>query len=321
MTETEKDQFADLLAEALRAGPGTLPWREALSKISANSSSADEYQLLLSTREHLEKGRSFREIRAGAGFTRKLMDGLEQDQKRGDSRGIPTPTIIAILAVAAIVGALAWIGYHMLPRGDAGHSTTDLAATYFTTELASAKFTGVMPAGWRAIGTLPLDATDGLRPFADDQTAGGGIVLATPIAADEPFAFEVELKLAHPGDGLVAQIFVSTSGDFSEDRATSSHELLWSLRGKSQEVVLDGRVLPTSSSNLKDGTVRVRIVMNHDQAIVECNGQRLWSGSHGLAAAPRWPGVRFIRSTPDGKPGVEVRNIRVLKGSAENKAD
>jgi hypothetical protein len=313
MTETEQDQFAELLAEALRAGPGSLPWREAVSKLESNPSGADEYQLLLSARENLEKGKSFREIRAGAGFTRKLMEGLEQDQKRQDSKGIPTPTIVAIVAVAAIIGALAWIGYHMLPRGDRGHSTADLASTYFTTELATAKFTGGMPSGWRVIGSLPLDGNDGLRPRADDQTAGGGVVLAAPIPLDEPFAFEVDSKLAHPADGLVTQIFVSTSGDFSADRGTSGHELLWSLRGKSQQVVLDGRVLPISAGPLKDGMVHVRILMNRDQALVECNGQRLWSGPHELAPAPRWPGVRFIRGPGTGQKGVEIRSIRVLK--------
>jgi hypothetical protein len=313
VTETDKDQLAELLAEALRAGPGSGPWREAVSRIKADSSSSDEYQLLLSTRENLEKGKNFREIRAGAGFTRKLMDGLERDQNRSDSKGIPTPTIVAIVAVAAILGALAWIGYHLLPRGENGHTTADLSATYFTTESASAKFAGSAPAGWRVIGSLPLDFTAGLRPGTDDQTAGGGIVLAAPIGNDEPFALEVEMKLAHPADSLVTQIFVSTSGDFSDDRATSSHELLWSLRGRSQQVVLDGRVLPVSAAPLKDGAVHVRLLMNRDQAIIECNGQRLWAGAHELSATPRWPGVRFICSNPAGKRGVDVLSIKILK--------
>lgn len=313
MTDTDTDPFAQLLAEALRAGPGSAPWREAVTQLGANPASADEYQSLLSAREHLDSGKSFRDIRAGAGFTRKLMEGLDQDQNRGNSKGVPTPTIIALIAGIGIVAALSWIGYHMIPNPGAGHSPGDLAGLYFPSELAGAKFNGAIPSGWRVIGNLPLDATDGLRPTAGGKTSGGGIVLATPVSPDESFAYEVELRITHPSDNLVAQMFVSTSGDFSEDRATSSHELLWSLRGKSQQVVLDGSVLPITAAPINSGTARVRIVMNRDQAIVESNGHRLWSGPHELAATPRSPGVRFIRSGADSKAGIEIRSVKVMK--------
>lgn len=315
MTDTDTDPFAQLLAEALRAGPASAPWREALTQIGANPGPADEYQLLLSAREHLENGKSFREIRAGAGFTHKLMGELDRDPNGRTSKGIPTPAIIALIASISVIAALAWIGSHLIPHHviEPNSSTGELAGLYFPNELAAARFTGAIPAGWRTIGNLPLDAKDGLRAASGDKTAGGGVVLITPAPSDDAFAFEVELHVTHPSDNLVTQIFVSTAGDFSADRATSSHELLWSLRGKSQQVVLDGRVLPTTASTVTGGTVRVRLVMNRDQAIVESNGQRLWSGPHQLAAAPRSPGVRFIRSAPDPKAGIEIRGVRVMK--------
>ncbi len=242
------------------------------------------------------------------------MEGLDQDREPGKAQGIPTAAIIAVLASIGIIAALGWTGYHLMPREGGSHSSGgDVAALYFPTELADAKFSGAVPAGWRVIGSLPLDSTGGLRPIAGGQTAGGGIVLSTPISPDEPFAFEVELKASHLSDNLVAQIFVSTSGDFSEDRATSSHELLWSLRGKSQQVVLDGSVLPTTAAALNPGTIRVRIIMNREQAVVESNGKRLWAGPHGLAASPRAPGVRFIRSAPDPKAAVQIQSAKVLE--------
>jgi hypothetical protein len=312
VTDTETDPFSQLLAEALRAGPGSAAWQEAVAQIGANSSSSDEHHLLLEARELLASGKTFREIRAGVGFTRKLMEGLDRE-KEEKKKGIPTPTIIAMIALAAILGAVAWIGLHLFSSDSRNSSGSDLAAMYFPTELANATFAGSVPAGWRTIGKLPLDFANGLKPAAGSSTTGAAVTLASSISADEPFAFEVDLRLTNPKASAVAQIFISTSGDFSDDRATSSHELLWSLRGKSQQVVLDGRVLPESESAVDGNTVRVRIVMNRDQAIVESNGHRLWSGSHKLDPNPRWPGVRFIRSSGNGDAGITVQSVKVLK--------
>ena len=57
----------------------------------------------------------------------------------------------------------------------------------------------------------------------------------------------------------------------------------------------------------------VRILMNHDSAIVECDGQRLWAGPHGLPAAPRYVGVRFLRTGPKGPRPGRGAGIRVMK--------
>jgi hypothetical protein len=314
MLDVETDPFAQLLAEALRAGPGSAAWREALAQLGTQAQGAEEHQALLAARESLESGRPYREIRAGAGFTRKVMEGLDRQDKPGASRGIPTAPIIAVLAVIAIICALGWLGVHLVPRADIGHGGLwELGNTYFATEIASATFDGSIPAQWRQIGGLPLDLHDGLQPGTAGQAPGGGVVLATPLPSDDPFAFEAALRVEHSSDALVTQVFVSSTGDFSDDRATSSHELLWSCRGKTQQVVLDGRVLTVSSSPLHDGPVQVRIVMNYHRAIVEVDGQRLWAGAYDLGTLPRWVGVRFIRSAPARGGGIELRSVKVFK--------
>jgi hypothetical protein len=315
VTDTDTDPFSQLLAEALRAGPGSEPWKEAVARIGVNPAASNEHQLLLEARELLASGKSFREIRAGAGFTRKLMDGLDQEKDGGKKKSIPTPVIITTIALIAIVIALAWLGYHLYPRGtpDKGSSGGDLATMYFPTELATATFAGPMPAAWRTMGALPLDPTDGLKPSTGSDTGGAAIILKNPVSPDDSFAFEAELHLTHPQDGVVTQVFISTTGDFSDDRATSSHELLWSLRGTNEQVVLDGKVVPVSESAVHGDSVRVRIVMNHDQAIVEADGHALWSGPHELSATPRYLGVRFIRSTGTGDAGISVRSLKVLE--------
>jgi hypothetical protein len=315
MLEIKTNPFDELLAEALRAGPGSAAWREAVAQLGTVTEAADEYQALLSARENLESGKPYRSVRAGAGFTRKVMDGLDHQDTGRASRGIPTAPIIAVLAVIGIICALGWLGIHLVPRPESGHGgLSELANTYFSTQIAEATFDGSIPASWRQIGGLPLEFHDGLRPGAAGESPGGGVVLATPLPADEPFAFEAQLRIAHSSDALVAQVFVSSTGDFSQDRATSSHELLWTCRGKAQEVVLDGRVLPITSPPLHDGsTVQVRILMNLTRAIVEVDGQRLWAGPYDLGADPRWLGVRFIRSGSARSGGIELRSAKVFK--------
>lgn len=314
MVDVETDPLMTLLTEALRAGPQSAAWRDAVQQIrAAGGAQADEYQLLLNARENLESGKHYREVHAGPGFTRKINEGLEK-QERDTASGFPTAAIVAVLGAAAIVAALIWFGLRLSSHGQVERGKVDdLATTYFPTELLSAKIDDALPAGWRQIGQLPLKFAKGMQPDESQSPVGGGIVAAVPLTPDEPFAVEAVLKLSHPSDALAAQVFISTSGDFSDDRATSSHELLWSLRGKTQQVVLDGRVLPISTAPIKEDTLHVRLVMSGELAIVECNGQRLWAGPHALGTAQRWAGVRFIRSAPGGSSGITLRSVRTLK--------
>ena len=79
-TETQFESDADLklLTDALRAGPASPQWHEAVTQLRAggvngSDASADEYRLLVAARENLESGREYRSVRAGPGFTRKVM--------------------------------------------------------------------------------------------------------------------------------------------------------------------------------------------------------------------------------------------------------
>src|ERR1700750_2686952 len=88
-----------LITEALRAGPGSPAWREALAAIE-HSPDADEFKVLYAARERLASGRQYREVRAGAGFTRKVFDAIEQEQATGDANktaALPSANLIAIL--------------------------------------------------------------------------------------------------------------------------------------------------------------------------------------------------------------------------------
>src|SRR3954468_22936627 len=103
----ESDPFFELLTDALRAGPGSPQWHQAVQKLRHDNTlgtalgtaaaDADEYRLLCDAREHLESGREYRSVRPGAGFTRRLFTELQDESVPGGAA--PTATVIASLSV------------------------------------------------------------------------------------------------------------------------------------------------------------------------------------------------------------------------------
>src|SRR5437773_747365 len=62
----ESDPLFTLLTDALRAGPGSPEWHQAVARLREDGANgSDEYKLLQTAREHLESGRDFRAVRAG----------------------------------------------------------------------------------------------------------------------------------------------------------------------------------------------------------------------------------------------------------------
>src|SRR5438046_8430289 len=102
-TQFDSDQFLKLLTEALRAGPGSPQWHEAVNQLKTSSlADADEFRMLINAREHLESGRDYRSIRAGAGFTRKVMSAVDEEAA-AQAPSPPSAGIIAIVATAGII--------------------------------------------------------------------------------------------------------------------------------------------------------------------------------------------------------------------------
>ena len=97
MTELDfESSQLQLLTDALRAGPGTPEWRAALETLDS-AGGGDEYKLLYAARERLASGRRYREVRAGAGFTRKVFESIEEEST-GTAKPLPSANIIAAVA-------------------------------------------------------------------------------------------------------------------------------------------------------------------------------------------------------------------------------
>src|SRR4030095_8138972 len=125
----ETDPQLIALTDALRAGPGSPEWRDAVARVREQGGDQAEDDLLLCTaREHLASGRSYREIHAGPGFSRKVMQAVEQEQSGGPSRVAPTASIIALLSALVVVGIVASVGYLAWRHSGTGPSPrTDLS--------------------------------------------------------------------------------------------------------------------------------------------------------------------------------------------------
>lgn len=315
-TDLEHDPFLVLLTDALRAGPGSPEWRDAVAKLKADGEDIDEYRLLIEAREALENGKDYRSVKAGPGFTRKLMTNLEEESQPGPNRRpFPLAGFMAVLAGLVIFAILAVLAYEFVPRGHTTPSTRDgiaeLQSTYFPTIVLSSDFASGIPSGWRTIGSLPVVAEKaGLRAreatVLKGEYIGGGIVAAEPLQPGQPFSAQVTLRVKSTGDDLIPQVFVSNSSDFSPDRAISQQELVWQVQGHQQTVVVGGRVEKQANLPAHVQTLSIRFVLDRDLAIVESDGHRLWAGANRLGDKPRYVGIRFVR-----KPGKSIGDVSV----------
>src|SRR5882672_8439745 len=142
MTETQfdSDQFLKLLTEALRAGPGSPQWHEAVNQLKNSSvADADEFRMLINAREHLESGRDYRSIRAGAEFTRKVMSAIDQEAA-AQAPSPPSAAIIAIVAAAGIIAIVTIVTILWYRGGPVVNTSNDLPNIVFAQTTVSTDF-------------------------------------------------------------------------------------------------------------------------------------------------------------------------------------
>lgn len=305
-----------LVTDALRAGPGSPQWREALAAFE-HAPGADEYKLLYAARERLASGREYREVRAGPGFTRQVFDAIEREESASPA-ALPSANLIAAISAIVILGIVLAVGWMVVPRGEKVVAE-DLSQTYFVNTRSVTKFDGELGMEWSAFGSLAISADDGLKPILKslDKTVfrGGGVIYERTFSPDQPFAIEASVKLPKTSDDLVVQVFIADDRNFGEESATSPHELVFSLRGGDGSVVLPDGSVATSSGKVRTGApIDVKISVNRTQGMVEVDGKRVWLGKNELdATRPRVAGVRFLaRGAPGDTDAPIIESARVL---------
>ena len=320
----DTDVLLRLLTDALRSGPSSPEWAEAVVRANAvdHDPKLDEYAVLLAVRDRLAAGRGYRAVRAGPGFGRRLMTRVDAVAAAARPQRSPlSANFFAVLGVGAVVGVVGILLSVLFRSGSPEvPATSDLATAYFAHPFATATLTDTPPPGWRHVGSLSLEDSRRLALPAGakltDNYAGGGLVTQRAVPADEPLSVQATFHFGpHVGAGCVPQVFVSDTPDFSGDRGVSTHELVWLVQdGQGRVAPADGRVAGPQVRVGGDETVKV-VVAPDGQAAVVCNKQVLWSGASGLGVdRPRYAGVRLLYRSPDGRrDAVTVTSLEVLR--------
>ncbi|MGN6507237.1 MAG: hypothetical protein ACTHM6_16910 [Tepidisphaeraceae bacterium] len=305
-TPLDSDAMLKLLSDALRRGPGSPEWREAVTQVGqANGPGADEYRLLLKARERLESGREYRQVRAGPAFTRSVFENL--DQSPADGRRAPKPAVlIGMLCLVIILVAGGALLMNLLqPRPDA--ELGKLQAQLFSTPQARWVFDQDIPSELHTAGSLKLISRDGLLRVAgapDKLPAEARIESTTPIDLAAGACVE-SLILYQPGETSLA---VGVS-DTPEMTATSA--------GKQIAVVLDSSgfrcITPggsTAPKPLSGGLHTVRIKFLGSVATAEIDGRVIWADGRpiGSQGYPSLTWTRFGKSQNEAA----VRSLSVL---------
>lgn len=315
----EQDAFLKLLTDALRAGPGSPQWHEAVTHLKTNNpAEADEYRLLIAAREDLEAGREYRSVRAGPGFTRKVMEQIEQEAKETGPSGMPSANIVAILAAMGILAVVVVLVVVLSRTPPATPGLAELQNTAFATPIVAGDFQTAIPPEWKPFGVTPTVSREkGLRGVPRDprESRGGGVHVANPIAAGQPFEFSTTVATARPSNNVVLRLFVTEDPSFDNAKATSDREFAVQLNEGTLNVYKPDGTLAGEQLRLPEGRSTVQIRLRGPHAVVLANDKVLYAGESGLAAGTqRWPGIRFLAKGNDkAMDDVTVPAARVLK--------
>lgn len=302
-TEFETDQMLKLLTEALRRGPASPQWHEALEQLRhSGAQDADDYRLLMTVRQRLESGQTYRQVRAGPGFTRDLFQKIAAVSESANNRG-RTAVCIALICAAVLIGSIAIILQMMTNGQTPSVESSKLAQTLFVSSVRQWDFNSEMPEEVLISGALKLQVQDGLRAARQDATADATVT--SPESLDLSTAVCVEAQVQfQPNQDVRIEIGVAPENTLA---AAGGVSILLQDKGF---VVTQGQTF-TIDRSLQSASYTVRIKLDASHAMIDVNGQPVWSGTHTVES----PVNAFIRLYKDGKRvgDSRVKSLRILR--------
>lgn len=302
----EADDLLKLLTDALRRGPGSPQWQQAVQRVAdPNLPDRDEYKLLIMVRERLESGKPYREVRAGQGFTRNLFSKIEAGDEPRSARRTVLPLAVALVSLVVLVGAIGVL-LHWLSR-----STGDMAGLsrqLFITPVRQWDFTKTMPADLDRVGSLPLEIRgDALRPDRGPPPAYppvGAAFAKVPVDLTQSVCIEAQVNF---GDGPgSAGIFAGATPPAATGLGAS--ELSISC-GAGDVIAGWSKAAAAPPRPVAPGMHTLRLKISPSTAVAEIDGQLIWSGPHDLGPSAVI-GVRLTKPARGQEPGVQ--SLRVL---------
>lgn len=314
--QLQSDQFQELLAEALRAGPGSPAWKQAVETVRSAGGDGEEYTMLCRAREDLESGRDYRSIKAGPGFTNKLMAEID---KNGKSRwNLASANIITGLSISVVVILATIALYFAFTPAGGDRSAAQLEEMFFTDAATTIDFRQDTPDMYTRIGDLKANVRRGLRvdgtPAAGPGYVGGGIYLKEAIGENRTVAIDTAIELPAANANLITQLFVTDKPEFAAGTGLSPHELVCLIdSGRVRVILPDGTTagdMPLVLSEASAASLRIR--MSRTAAVVEHNNKIIWSGPHQLAGS-RHAGIRFLSRGGEKSGPVVAKYLRIME--------
>ena len=323
----------DMLTDALRAGPGTPEWGRAVQQFK-NGQSA-EFRALLKARQRLEAGKAYRALDSSPHLTEAVLACIAAEALPRPRRvaqlfshfAISSKSAVALFSVAAtllvVVGGLYFESRYL--QNDTGErSPINFPNMHrgglLTSTAGFSSFDGVIPASWKPIGSLRVEARHGLRLAGGvkqiDQS--GGIVWADPISPAKPF--KIQARVRYQGSAAVSpEIFLTDDGTFDDNRpADQNHEFAWTVLNDRPQVRLADRTLAAAGDSILAGqsfTLAVDIKFDGPTATVETNmGGHCshWTGLSQLASGkPLYMGMRLVVHGAHKDDCVAVETVRL----------
>jgi len=302
----ENDSILTLLTDALRRGPGSPQWHDAVQRLRGDGiAGADEMRLLMTVRERLAAGQHYREVRAGPGFTRDLfekLDAAERDAAAAKNFSGVSPSAWVAMVSAVLLIIAAGYGIFALTRSPANDTTTSLATRIFATPVHAWAFTDGLPKDWVATGTLKLSAPRSIGLVVQRDAERGAATLTGP-GIDTSAGVCVEAEVTYqPGPTSVSFLIQSDS--------TAKADSLEFNCNASGIRVSDGKGNVLFERPMAAGRHTLRWRLLPTQAVAELDGQVLWQGA-GVGGSAEMV-LSFNRS---GKANNEatIRSLRVLR--------
>jgi len=301
----ESDDLLKLLTDALRRGPGTPQWQQAVQRVAdPNTPNRDEYQLLITVRERLESGKPYREVRAGPSFTRAVFEKIDAGEETKNPRRAIAPLLVLLVCLVVLVGA-AGVLLSWMSRGSA--DVAELSTRLFVTPVRQWNFTTSMPKDLDRVGSLPLEIHgDALRPDRGGPPVFppvGAVYSKVPVDLSTAACIEAQVSF---NDGP------ATVGIFAGNAAPAATGL-----GANEVSICCGNASVTAGATgnliaprpLAPGTHTLRLKLSATAAVAEVDGQTVWSGTHSIGSSAI-VGIRFTKPARGQEPGVQ--SLRVL---------
>ncbi|MBC7782191.1 MAG: hypothetical protein H7144_00005 [Burkholderiales bacterium] len=305
--EFETDALLKLLTDAIRRGPGSPEWHDAVERLrSSGANDANDYRLLMDVRDRLESGREYREVKAGPEFTRKLFANL--DQPISARRPVATIVVSLVSVIVLVASVAALIKY--LSDGHAANPAVDrLATQLFTTGIREWTFVGPIPSELRQGGAMKFETNGPLRLDNDsDYTppASGSVWANQALDATRGVCAEAVVQF-RPASGAGVGLVVVDAAAMSTPAESRGLSIM--LDGSGFTVEHDGKSDPITKA-LPAATYTLRLKLDGRVAIAEVDGQTIWSGEHGLPSSVT-AGVRFTRQAK-ADADQRVQSLRIL---------